>query len=51
MWRVSELPYLPSKGFIAAFSAYLACAFSYPFAVKAREMVDFWPKNNGVCSW
>lgn len=51
-WRVGEMPYFPCKVAIAAFSAYLACAFSYPWAVTIREMVDFWPKEKGgVCTW
>jgi hypothetical protein len=33
------MPYFPCKVAIAAFSAYLACAFSYPWAVTIREMV------------
>ncbi len=37
---------------IAAFSAYLACAFTYPWAVMAREMVELWPKEKGgVCTF
>mmetsp|Transcript_74730 Transcript_74730/g.112640 ORF Transcript_74730/g.112640 Transcript_74730/m.112640 type:complete len:123 (-) Transcript_74730:32-400(-) len=52
MWRVNDIPYLPSIFSIAAFSTYLACAFSYPWAVTIREMVDFWPKEKGgVCTF
>ena len=37
---------------MAGFSSYLACVFSYPWAVTVREMVDFWPKEKGgVCTW
>lgn len=46
------MPYLPCKMSIAAFSAYLACAFTYPWAVMSREMVELWPKEKGgVCTF
>lgn len=52
MWRVGEVPYLPCKIVNAAFTSYLACAFTYPFAVTAREMIELWPKDKGgVCTW
>lgn len=51
LWRIMETPYLPSKIFLASVSTYLACLFSYPWAVVVREAVEFWPKKNGVCSF
>lgn len=52
IWRVGEVPYLPVKLFMLTFSSWLACIFSYPWAVTAREMVDFWPKEKGgKCTW
>jgi len=46
------MPYLPCKMGIAAFSAYIACAFTYPWAVMSREMVELWPKEKGgVCTF
>jgi hypothetical protein len=51
MWRVilfnkvGEIPYFPCKVSIAAFSAYVGCAFTYPWAVTAREMIELWPKD------
>lgn len=50
--KVGELPYTPCKYVMASFSAYLACAFTYPFAVTARQMIELWPKDKGgVCTW
>lgn len=51
LWRIMDTPYLPSKIFVATISTYLACIFSYPWAVMVREAVDFWPKENGVCKF
>jgi len=48
-YRISDFPYGLVKFFNIAFSTYLACVFSYPWGVMAKEMVDFWPKENGVC--
>ncbi|EGR29516.1 oxoglutarate malate translocator protein, putative [Ichthyophthirius multifiliis] len=50
IWRVGEQSELVWKGVIASLSTLFACLTSYPFMV-AREMVDFWPKQNGVCPW
>lgn len=36
---------------IAAFSAYMGCLFTFPFAVMSKEMIEYWPKENGVCTW
>ena len=33
------MPYWPCKVAIAAFASYLACLFSYPWAVTIKEMV------------
>lgn len=48
IWRVSNSPAIPVKLFCATLSSYLAAVFSYPFVVTAREMVDLWPKKDGV---
>lgn len=45
MWRHNDIPYLPSIMGVALFSTYLACAFSYPWAVTVRDMVEYWPKD------
>ena len=50
MWRVGDVPYEPCKAFMITFSAWLACVFSYPWAVTIRQMVDFWPKQKGGVS-
>lgn len=51
-YRISDFPLPIVKTLISGLSIYLACAFSYPFAVTIREMVEFWPKEkNGVCTW
>ena len=34
-WRVGDMSYVPCRFVIAGFSAYLACVFSYPWAVTA----------------
>jgi hypothetical protein len=47
-WRVAGMPVLPTVIFCAAFSTYVAAVFTYPFAVVSREMVDIWPKKNGI---
>lgn len=48
MWRTSNIPSWPILAIVAGFSAYLGAVFSYPFAHTVREMVDLWPKKNGV---
>lgn len=51
-WRVGGMPYEPVKAFNIFVSSYLALIFTYPFAVTAKQMVDFWPKEKGgVCSF
>ena len=25
--------------------------FTFPFAVMSKEMIEYWPKENGVCTW
>ena len=42
------MPVLPCVLTAAAFGVYLGAAFTYPFAHTAREMVDLWPKKNGI---
>lgn len=48
LWRVAGMPVLPVVLFCASFGTYLGAVFSYPFAHTSREMVDFWPKKNGI---
>lgn len=48
IYRTSNTPKWPTIWICAAISTYLGAVFSYPFAHTAREMVDFWPKKNGV---
>jgi hypothetical protein len=43
----SDYPYSLTKAIVAGFATYLACVFSYPWAVTIREMVDLWPKEKG----
>lgn len=47
-WRASNTPKWPIVATSAAFSAYLACIFTYPFYYTTREIVDIWPKKNGI---
>jgi len=47
--RISEFPWQITKGCIAVASCYMASVFSFPFYHMTREMVEFWPKENGVC--
>lgn len=48
LWRVANLPVLPVVLACATFGTYLGAAFTYPFAHTAREMVDIWPKKDGI---
>jgi solute carrier family 25 oxoglutarate transporter 11 len=48
LWRISNTPSQPVQVFCAAVATYLGAVFTYPFAHVAREMVDFWPKKNGI---
>ena len=48
LWRVANMPVLPVVLFCASFGVYLGAAFTYPFAQTSREMVDIWPKKNGI---
>jgi hypothetical protein len=45
LWRTTNMPVLPLVLFAATFGTYLGAAFTYPFAVTVREMVDLWPKK------
>jgi len=50
--RASDYPHALSKSICGFFAVYLACVFSYPWAVTIREMVDLWPKEKGgVCTF
>ena len=51
IWRTTNNPILPVKLFAASFATWLGVNFSYPFAHAVREMVDLWPKKNGVDLW
>lgn len=48
LWRAGGMPVTPIVLFCASFSTFFAAAFTYPFAVTARQMVDIWPKKNGI---
>lgn len=47
-WRIASMPVLPCVLFSAIFGVYFGAVFTYPFAHTAREMVDIWPKKNGI---
>jgi len=47
--RISDFPFPITKFCIAAMSVYFGVIFSYPWGVVVKEMVDFWPKEKGVC--
>jgi hypothetical protein len=51
IWRTTNTPTLPIKVFCAGLSSYLAAVFSYPFVHAVRDMVDLWPKKDGVDPW
>jgi solute carrier family 25 (mitochondrial oxoglutarate transporter), member 11 len=51
LWRTSNTPMWPILAICAGFGTYLGAVFTYPFAVTARQMVDLWPKKNGVDIW
>jgi hypothetical protein len=48
LWRNTNFPILPLQLFCAAFGTYFGAVFTYPFAYMSREMVDLWPKKNGI---
>lgn len=48
LWRATNVPVGPLVLLSALFGTYLGAAFTYPFVVSLREMVDFWPKKGGV---
>jgi len=47
--RISQFPWALSKAMICSVAVYFSVVFSYPWAVTVKEMVDMWPKENGVC--
>ncbi len=47
LWRASNMPVTPIVACCAIFSTYVGAAFTYPFAVSVREMVDLWPRVDG----
>lgn len=51
IWRTSNTPMWPVKWWCAGFSAWLGAVFSYPFVHAVKDMVDLWPKKNGVDLW
>ena len=51
IWRTTDNPIAPVKIFCAGLATYLGAVFSYPFVHAARDMVDFWPKKDGVDPW
>lgn len=51
LWRVASMPVLPCVITSAIFGTYLGAAFAYPFCHTSREMVDIWPKKDGIDSF
>ena len=51
IWRTTDNPTMPVKYFCAGLSSYLACVFTYPFLFTAKDMVDVWPKKDGIDPW
>ena len=51
LWRTGSAPMYPFVVITTAFSAYLAAAFTYPFAYTSKAMIDLWPKKDGVDPW
>lgn len=51
IWRTSNTPIFPVKLFCAGFATYLGAVFSYPFAHAVKDIVDLWPKKDGVDPW
>ncbi|CAD8135376.1 unnamed protein product [Paramecium octaurelia] len=49
--RVAEIPYFPVKVLNCFLSTYLAILTSYSLSQVTREMVELWPKPNGVCPY
>lgn len=48
LWRTSNNPMLPIKALTAAFVTWIATFATYPFVHSVRDMVDLWPKKDGV---
>lgn len=48
MWRTTNNPQLAVKAFAASVATYLAAVFTYPFVHTVRDMVDLWPKKDGI---
>ena len=46
--RQTTFPWLPIKLFSATVAVWLAAVLTFPYAYTAREVVDFWPRKNGV---
>jgi len=51
MWRISDVPRYLLAAIAAGFSATLTSVFIYPFSNTTREMVEKWPKKDGVCPY
>lgn len=51
IWRTTDNPILPVKLFAASLACYLGAVFSYPFVMPVKDMVDLWPKKDGVDPW
>lgn len=48
LWRNTNVPVLPLIFLSATVGTYFGACFTYPFAHTVREMVDFWPRKDGV---
>ena len=50
MYRASNYPREITLIFCAAVSTFIAGFLTYPFQT-ARDMIDTWPKKNGICPY
>jgi solute carrier family 25 oxoglutarate transporter 11 len=51
MWRISDVPRYLLAAMSAGFSCTLTAFFVYPFSNTVREMVEKWPKKDGICPY
>ena len=48
IWRTTDTPIWPVKLCCATIASYLATVFTYPFVFAVKDMVDLWPKKDGI---
>lgn len=51
MWRISDVPRWWLAFIAASMSTTLATFFVYPMSNASKEMVDLWPKKDGICPY